>query len=203
MPRAAGDRCRPLNLRQRRFIEEYHLSGNGTRAAMRAGYRGGNATHTATALLRRPDVQAGLAALAEAARTAAEEAGDDPELVELQRLAFANILDFTRPDHAGGLAVDWSRMGRDQAAAIRELVVEETRNRHGTRRVLRIRMADKQAALHRLITLRSAARGGGARPPSVPPQEPAGSPPDAATTPARGPDDPRPALPRKSLIFPA
>lgn len=145
MPRAHGASRRPLNARQRRFVEEYRLDGNGAGAAIRAGYYINNAAHTASALLRRPDVQALLAELvaAEDARAEAAIADEgDPALAELRRLAFANILDFTSRKYDGGLLIDWTRMSRAHSAAIRELVIEETRTRHGSRQILRIRMAD-------------------------------------------------------------
>jgi hypothetical protein len=83
-----------------------------------------------------------------------EAAGElDPAIRELSRLAYANMLDFTRPTHGGGLAIDWVRLNRGHAAGIKELVIEENRTRHGTRQILRIRMADKQAALSRLIAV--------------------------------------------------
>lgn len=152
MPKAVPS-PRPLNPRQRRFVEEYRRLGNGTQAAIRAGYYHQYAANTAWDLLRRPAVQAALAEPPAAEAAAPPDLGGDPALRELSHLAYANLLDFTRRRHDGTLEIDWTRMTRAHAAAIRELVVEETRTRNGTRRVLRIRMADKQAALQRLIAL--------------------------------------------------
>jgi hypothetical protein len=176
MPNSAPS-PRPLNPRQRRFVEEYRRLGNGTQAAIRAGYYHRYAAGTAWELLKRPAVQAALAEPPAPDAAAPPCVGDDPALRELSHLAYANLLDFTRRRHDGTLDIDWSRMTRAHAAAIRELVVEETRTRNGTRRTLRIRMADKQAALQRLIALSRAPVMAPGRPDDI--RRPDGGDPDA------------------------
>ena len=52
-----------MNRRQLAFVREYVVDGNGAQAAVRAGYSVGRARHTASELLRRPDVAAELARL--------------------------------------------------------------------------------------------------------------------------------------------
>lgn len=54
-----------LNLKQKRFCEEYVLDLNGTRAAKRAGYSEASAHTFATELLKKPSVQLCIAALLE------------------------------------------------------------------------------------------------------------------------------------------
>jgi len=55
--------------RQRRFVLEYLIDANATRAARRAGYRAGSLRGIVPRLLRNPEVRAALAAaMAERAR---------------------------------------------------------------------------------------------------------------------------------------
>lgn len=52
-----------LTARQSKFVDEYHLSGNGARAAVVAGYSAPSARITASKLLTNPNIQAALAEL--------------------------------------------------------------------------------------------------------------------------------------------
>lgn len=49
---------RQLNEKQRRFVREWLVDMNGTRAAVRAGYSEKSAANTASRLMKDPDVQA-------------------------------------------------------------------------------------------------------------------------------------------------
>lgn len=57
MPR----RIAPFTPKEERFIAEYLVDGNGTRAATAAGYAPKNAGHQAKELLRRPRIKAAVA----------------------------------------------------------------------------------------------------------------------------------------------
>jgi phage terminase small subunit len=76
--------------RVERFIAEYPKDFNGHQAAIRAGYAAKWARNMASCLLKRPDVQAALAADA-ASRMAKVGLTTDRALAEAMRLAFSNI----------------------------------------------------------------------------------------------------------------
>jgi len=65
-----------LNPRQDRFVDEYLLDGNGTQAAIRAGYSAKTAYSIASENLRKPDIQQ---AIAERQRQLAEKRQWDRE----------------------------------------------------------------------------------------------------------------------------
>ena len=67
-----------LNPRQDRFVDEYLLDGNGTQAAIRAGYSPKTAYSIASENLRKPDIQQ---AIAERQRQLAEKRQWDRERV--------------------------------------------------------------------------------------------------------------------------
>lgn len=67
-----------LSLKQRRFAIEYCVDGNGTRAAIRAGYSENTAGQIAHELLKKPDI---LQAVKEREEQLAAVAGITPELI--------------------------------------------------------------------------------------------------------------------------
>jgi len=93
-------------------------------------------------------------------RSARLEITADRVLQEIAKLAFANMLDYVQPQECGGIVTDFSKLTRDQAAAIQEVTVEEYADRTGTdekgkpefERVKRVRfkLADKGQNLERL-----------------------------------------------------
>ena len=137
-----------LTPRRRRFVEEYLVDLNISAAMRRAGYKG---PFPGTArMMRNPEVAAAIArAMAE--RSERTRITADAVLVELGRIGFANILDYTRVGDDGELMVDLSALDRDKAAAISEVVVEDFRDSRAKdarecRRV-RFKLMDKRAAL--------------------------------------------------------
>jgi phage terminase small subunit len=71
-------------------------------------------------------------------------------LAELARMAFANMLDYVRVDPAGHADVDLSRLDRDKAAAVDEVIVDYADARDGEQRNVkrvRFKLTDKRAAL--------------------------------------------------------
>lgn len=112
-----------LTAAHRRFVVEYLIDSDGAAAARRAGFSDRRAKQTAHELLKRPDIQAAISAgqakVAERCEIAA-----DRVVKELSYLAFANMLDFIRIGEDGRPYTDFSKVTREQAAAITELVVE-------------------------------------------------------------------------------
>lgn len=89
----AADRKPPkLNARRQRFVEEYLLDLNATQAAIRAGYSERSARFTATELLATPEIQEAVR-VAQAARSARTEITADRVVLELARVAFADLRD--------------------------------------------------------------------------------------------------------------
>jgi phage terminase small subunit len=74
-------------------------------------------------------------------------------LIELARIARANVLDCIRFGDDGAAIVDLSQLDRDQSAGLSELTIEEvaagSRGRPAVKRT-RFRMHDKLAALDKL-----------------------------------------------------
>ena len=143
---------RPLNLRQQRFVVEYLVDGGAAAAARRAGFTPSQAKWQGARMLRLPKVRAALAA----AREAQGRAPDRQSVrEELRRIAFANVLDYARPEAGGELTLDLWKLDRDRASAVRELtVVERTDPRSGAvTRTVRFKLADKTMALARLSAL--------------------------------------------------
>ena len=79
-----------LNVRQERFVAEYLVNGNGTRAAITAGYSRRTAESQASSLLRNPKVSQAVEAGRQRLKQSASVTLDD--LVnELKKIAFAPI----------------------------------------------------------------------------------------------------------------
>lgn len=124
-----------------------------------AGYKPNR--HNAATLGRREDTRKRIAELVDlaadtvkvASAMAAEEiAISKVQIVdELARLGFANMLDYMTIAEDGQPRFDWSKLTRDQAAAIVELTIEEFKDGkgEGARDVRRVKfkLADKRGAL--------------------------------------------------------
>ena len=132
---------------QWRFIDEYLIDMNGARSVIRAGYSRRGAKQVGSRLLRRPAIRDEIARRI-AARSQRTAITADRVLEELARIAFANLMDYMRPGEGGDLVVDFSRLSRDQAAALVEVTVEDSRRSDGREvRRIRFKLADKLAAL--------------------------------------------------------
>jgi phage terminase small subunit len=139
-----------LTRKQEMFVAEYLVDYNAAQAAIRAGYSRGDARNAGYRLLRRPKIQAAIAA-AQAPHLARLRLDADAVLTELARVAQANVLDYIRFGNGGEPIVDLSQIDRDRAAALSELTIEEVAGggRPAIRRT-RFRMHDKLAALDKL-----------------------------------------------------
>lgn len=105
------------------FAREYVIDFNGTRAAIAAGYSARTAYSRASQLLNIVEVQNLIAERVSALITKLDLSAEKV-LTELTRVGFSNILDYVTVKD-GDAFVDLSRMTREQAAAVQEIVVED------------------------------------------------------------------------------
>lgn len=133
-----------LTPRQRRFVVEYLIDLNGTRAAIRAGYKPDNAAAVASRLLAkrliRRAVREGMAA-----RAARTEVSADKVVRELSIIAFSNVTDYRIGD-GGRLTL---RPGADPEAlrAVAGHQHAERSGEWGSETATTIRLWDKLGAL--------------------------------------------------------
>jgi phage terminase small subunit len=135
------------------FCREYIKDLNGTRAAIAAGYSKKTAGVTASQLLNNPNVKAKLAKLMEK-HAIKLDLSAEKVVSELARMGFANFCDYIRTTESGDAYIDLSRLTREQAAAIQEIIVDEYvegrgKNARNVKRV-RIKLADKNRSLELL-----------------------------------------------------
>ena len=137
---------RRMTALQQRFVEEYLIDGNATKAAIRAGLRGRQPAGAGAKMLQRRLVAEAIERERETsmARTRITR---DRVLLEYARLAFADI----------GDVADWDEDGRMRVTARRDLskddraAVAEINARHGKKGArTRVRMHSKLKALDAL-----------------------------------------------------
>lgn len=133
-----------LRHRQQRFVEEYLVDLNATRAAIAAGYSRNTASQAGWEVLRNPKVAAEISrrqqALAERNEVSAERV-----VGELAKLAFSNLGDFYRINAEGSLEIDLDALvDPTKAAAVAQIDIVEKAN---GKKTTKIRLADKRAAL--------------------------------------------------------
>lgn len=142
-----------LKPRQRRFCEEYLVDLNGAAAARRAGYSADAAKEQASRLLTDANVQAELDRLREERSKRTQITADDVVL-ELGKLAFANMLNYVTIQDDGTAIVDFSMVNRDMGAAMKEVTIETYTEGKGddAKDVKRIKfqLHDKKGALEAL-----------------------------------------------------
>lgn len=135
------------------FACEYVIDLNGTRAAIAAGYSENGAHAAASRLLRNVKVRSLVEELT-AERAKRLDITADKVLQELARIAFSNMRDFAKPKEDGSIYFDFSKLSREQAAAIQELTIDEYTDGTGenARPVKRVRfkLSDKRASLELL-----------------------------------------------------
>jgi phage terminase small subunit len=135
------NRLRP---KQQRFVNEYLVDLNGTRAAIRAGYSARTAASIANENLRKPEIAAAI----DAARTDMQvrtEVTADRVIKELAKIAF---LDVRKLFSADGSLKAVHELDDDTAAAVVNLDVRLTESESGEiTMTARIKLADKRAAL--------------------------------------------------------
>lgn len=158
---ARKQKPRKTNARYGLFAREYVTDLNGERSAVAAGYSQKSAASKASQLLNKVKVQEIIAKLL-AKREAKLDYSADRILEELSRLGFSNMMDFLAPETdaegkvvvGGDLILDFSKLTREQAAAIQEYTVDATGGTgDGERKQVmrtRFKLADKTRALHLL-----------------------------------------------------
>ena len=133
-----------LRPKQQRFVQEYMIDLNGTRAAIRAGYSPRTAASIANENLRKPEIAAAI----DAARTEMQvrtEVTADRVIQELAKIAF---LDARKLFSADGSLKAVHELDDDTAAALVSLDVRLTESESGEiTKTARIKLADKRAAL--------------------------------------------------------
>jgi phage terminase small subunit len=149
MPNASAGR--PLNPRQRLFVEHYLIDLNGKEAAIRAGYAPEGAAVRAAKLLRRPSVRGAVAAAmaARAARSATFFAGGitaERVIAEYEAIAFADIRHFAVWGPKGMRFASSRRLSPAETRLVGEIA-------EGANGVRRVRLFDKQAALNSLARI--------------------------------------------------
>ena len=139
-----------LTPKQQRFVEEYLIDLNATKAYIRAGFSEKHA-HTNAAKLLQNTTIADAIAKAQNKRAERTEITQDMVLQELAKIGFSNMLDYMTKTDSGDLVPDFSALTRDQAAAISEITVETYTEGRGedaeeVKRV-KFKLGDKRAAL--------------------------------------------------------
>lgn len=144
-------RTRKLTPKQAKFVAEYLIHGDATKAAVNAGYSKRTAGQQGYQLLQIPLVASAIGAkqqrLADKYEVTAERV-----IRELALIGFANMMDYMSLE-GGDARVDFSKLDRDQAAAIQEITVETvgttTEDKPAIVRT-KFKLASKQGALELL-----------------------------------------------------
>lgn len=138
------------------FARNWVIDQNATRSYRAAGYKCSTdevAGASGAQLLKRPRVRKLIDRLL-SARASRLEVRADRVLEELQTIAYANMADFTTIQADGSIVTDFSKVTREQMAAVKECTVEEFMDGRGedAREVRRIRfkLHDKFPALEKL-----------------------------------------------------
>jgi phage terminase small subunit len=147
---AARTAGRPISPKQARFVAEYLIDLNASKAAIRAGYSPKTAGSQAFDLLKKPEI---VAEVDRQRQIHAENTGLTVERVlkEAMRLAFFDVRKLVDKD---GNPIPVSELDDDTAAAIQglELASERSRDEDGQETTVRkYKVADKNSAIERLF----------------------------------------------------
>jgi phage terminase small subunit len=145
---------RELDARERRFVDEYLIDLDPKRAAIAAGYSRSIAASKAYQWVSKSKVKRHVfeaIQTAQEARSSRTGIQADAVLAELAKIGFANMADYMGSTPGGDPYLDFSRLSRDQAAALQEVTVEDFTDGRGedARNVRRVKfkLCDKRAAL--------------------------------------------------------
>ena len=110
-----------MRFREQRFVDEYLVDADPTKAALRAGYKPNNAKQNGLALLRKPTVRY-LIDQRQAERARRFGLTRERVLLEYARIAFGNLGRVARWDGGGVMLGAPAELTDDDAAAIAGLV---------------------------------------------------------------------------------
>jgi phage terminase small subunit len=119
-PKAEEAEGKQLTLKQQRFVYEYQIGGNGTAAAIRAGYSPNTSQEIASRLLKNSLIKF-MIEVAENKRLKRLEITADRIKKELAKVAFANMADFADWGPRSVKLKDSSKLSREDTAAISEV----------------------------------------------------------------------------------
>jgi phage terminase small subunit len=135
---------RSLRPRQQRFVDEYLIDSNATRAAISAGYTKRTAAQAGWEVLRNPKVAAEISRRQKLLADRHEVTADNV-ISELAKIGFANLADFYSIDAQGHLALDPAALSDPaKAAALSQIEIVDGADGAQT---IKIKLADKRAAL--------------------------------------------------------
>lgn len=133
-----------LRHRQRRFVDEYLIDCNATRAAIAAGYTKHTAAQAGWEVLRNPKVAAEISRRQKLLADRHEVSADNV-ISELAKIGFANLADFYIVDTQGRLVIDTASLADPKkAAALSQIEIVVAPD--GAQSI-KIKLADKRAAL--------------------------------------------------------
>lgn len=142
--------------KQARFIDEYMIDMNATQAAIRAGYSTKTANQQASRLLANVNISALIEKRRQAISDKLQCTVDDIAR-ELHKCGFANMADYMNVNADGDPWLDFSKLTRDQAAALAEVMVDDYVEGRGkkARKVKRVKfkLVDKKGSLVDLARL--------------------------------------------------
>lgn len=146
-PRGNGSGRGQLNPREQRFCQEMLIDGNGTQAAIRAGYAPKGAAVQAARLSRKAKVKQELTRLRDAI---ANEIGATAErtIKQMARLAYGDVRRLCNGDGSFKLPHQWDDDGAAVVSSVEMdvRVVGTGKDREVIPFVKRVRMADRNAA---------------------------------------------------------
>jgi len=138
-----------LNPKQKRFVDEYLLEPNATKAAISAGYSQDTAYSIGQRLLKHVEVNALLTAK-QAKLANRYEVSQDRIIAELARIGFSTPMDFMTVNEDGLPTIDMSGIDDDTAKALAEVSIEEFMTKDGMGKRVKFKLHDKIAALNLL-----------------------------------------------------
>jgi phage terminase small subunit len=115
-----------LSAKQKRFVEEYVKDCNATKAAERARYSKKTANEQGARLLANVSIKKEIAKIQKTITKRNEIEADDI-LREVAALSFSNISDYVDVIDNTVLLKDWSKLTREQLAAVSEIQIQKER----------------------------------------------------------------------------
>ena len=146
-----------LTLKEQAFVEVYIANkGNGTQAAIAAGYSARSAYTLASRLLKKVEVKSAIERKT-AKVLARYDVTPDKIVRELAKIGFSNVDDFIAKQDDGSVIIDLSTATPEQLAALTSIELDQYTdgrgaNARGVKRV-RFKLADKRQALMDLAKL--------------------------------------------------